>query len=246
MLGSPASFSSPARRTSSRAASRRTIMSAIISWTSWKLGDRHAELLALLRVGDRGVDAALADAHAAGGDRVAARVERRHRDLEPVADLAHQGVVAAPRRRRGRARRCRRRAGQACREPPGVEKPSVSVGTRKHAMPRCPWPGSVWANTSATSATLPSEIHIFCPLIRQPPSIFSARGADRGRVGARVGLGQPEAAEAPRRSRASAASAASAPRCPSARSSRTPARSGRRRRCACAESPRPTSSTISP
>ena len=35
--------------------------------------------------------------------------------------------------------------------------------------------GSVWAKISATSAKLPSEIHIFWPLIRQPPSIFSAR-----------------------------------------------------------------------
>ena len=68
-------------------------MSAIISWTSWKRADRHAELLALLRVGDRGLDAAGADADAAGGDAVAAGVERAHRDLEAVADLAEHRVV---------------------------------------------------------------------------------------------------------------------------------------------------------
>ena len=55
------------------------------------------------------------------------------------------------------------------------EKPSDSVGTRKQAIPRWRFSGSVWAKISATSATLPSEIHIFWPVIRQPPSIFSAR-----------------------------------------------------------------------
>ena len=35
--------------------------------------------------------------------------------------------------------------------------------------------GSVWAKTSASLAWLPSEIHCFWPLIRQPPSTFSAR-----------------------------------------------------------------------
>ena len=56
-----------------------------------------------------------------------------------------------------------------------VEKPSESVGTRKQARPLCFFAGSVWAKISATSETLPSEIHILPPVIRQPPSIFSAR-----------------------------------------------------------------------
>ena len=55
--------------------------------------ERAIELLTLLRVGDRRVDASLADAHAARRDAEAARVERRHRNLEPVADLAEQSVV---------------------------------------------------------------------------------------------------------------------------------------------------------
>ena len=50
-----------------------------------------------------------------------------------------------------------------------------SVGTRKQARPRWPFSGSVWAKISASSATLPSEIHIFWPLIDQPPSTFLAR-----------------------------------------------------------------------
>src|SRR3954468_24473274 len=56
--------------------------------------DRPAELLALLRVVDRRGHAALADPDAAGRDAVAARVERGHGDLEAVADVAEQRVVA--------------------------------------------------------------------------------------------------------------------------------------------------------
>ena len=49
------------------------------------------------------------------------------------------------------------------------------MSTRKQARPRCPFSGSVWAKTSATFAWLPIEIHIFAPLIDQPPSTFVAR-----------------------------------------------------------------------
>ena len=55
--------------------------------------DRAVELPALLRVLDRLVHAALGDPDAAGRDAVAAAVERRHRDLEAVADLAEHLVV---------------------------------------------------------------------------------------------------------------------------------------------------------
>ena len=54
-------------------------------------------------------------------------------------------------------------------------KPGLSVSTRKQASPRCPSSGSVWAKTSASLAWLPSEIHIFAPLIDQPPSVLRAR-----------------------------------------------------------------------
>ncbi len=43
------------------------------------------------------------------------------------------------------------------------------------ASPRWPCSGSVWAKISANFATLPREIHCFWPVMRQPPSIFSAR-----------------------------------------------------------------------
>src|SRR4051794_38128650 len=57
-------------------------------------GQGDAELLAFLGVFDRALDAAFADADAAGGDAVAAVFERAHRDLEAVADLAEHRVVA--------------------------------------------------------------------------------------------------------------------------------------------------------
>ena len=51
----------------------------------------------------------------------------------------------------------------------------MEVGTRKQAIPRWRFSGSVWAKISATSAWLPSEIHIFWPLIRQWPFSNRAR-----------------------------------------------------------------------
>ena len=231
MDGLPASLSAPARRTSIRAASRRTIMSAIISWTSWKLRDRDAELPALLRVGDRGLDAAVADPDAARGDRVAARVERRHRDLEAVADLAQQRVVAdldAVERDRGGVGGAQaelavdllggeavgfgrdEEAGEAL----GASSPGRSG--RRSARPR----RSCRARSTSSAGDPPAAVDLLGP------------GAQVGGVGAGVGLGQAEAAERLAASRAAAASAASAPPCPSARSSRRRARSAPRPRCA--------------
>ena len=46
----------------------------------------------------------------------------------------------------------------------GAEKPAVLVGTTKPRMP-----SSVWAQTTATSATEPLVIHILLPLSTQPP-----------------------------------------------------------------------------
>src|SRR6478735_1084166 len=54
-------------------------------------------------------------------------------------------------------------------------KPSLAVGTRKQASPLCFFSGSVWAKIRATSEKLPRLIHIFCPLIDQPESVFVVR-----------------------------------------------------------------------
>jgi hypothetical protein len=55
------------------------------------------------------------------------------------------------------------------------ENPGVRVSTKKQAIPRWPSSGSVCAKISASSAWLPSEIHIFDPLIDQPSSVLRAR-----------------------------------------------------------------------
>ena len=105
--------------------------------------------------------------------------------------------------------------------------------------------GSVWAKISATSATLPSEIHIFWPVIRQPPSIFSARVR-------RLAASEPVSGSvSPKQPNDSPAQSLGSQRC---FCSSLPQRSIEPQTSeVCtettvriAESPRPTSSTISP
>jgi hypothetical protein len=55
-----------------------------------------------------------------------------------------------------------------------ASKPGVSVGTRKAVIPRWPAPGSVFAITMATSATVPLVIHVLVPSITHSPSSRSA------------------------------------------------------------------------
>ena len=83
-------------------------------------------------------------------------------------------------------------------------------------------------------------------MIRQPPSTFSARVRIDGGVGAGVGLGEPEAAERLAGAQASAASAASAPRVPQRSIEPQTSEVWTETTVRGAESPRPTSSTISP
>ena len=113
--------------------------------------DRAPELLALLGVGDRGVERALADADAARGDRVAAGVERAHGDLEAVADLAHQRVVVDLHGVE---------VERAVSEPwrpilPWISWRREALGRgrdEERGEPAVPFSGSVWAKISATSA----------------------------------------------------------------------------------------------
>jgi hypothetical protein len=60
-------------------------MSASVNWVFLEVGDRRAELLALLGVGDRLVEAALRAAQRAGADVEPAAVEAHHRDAEAFA-----------------------------------------------------------------------------------------------------------------------------------------------------------------
>ena len=73
-------------------------------------------------------------------------------------------------------------------------KPSASVGTTKHVMPRGPSP-PVRAKTSASDAHVPSVMNVFEP--REHPAVAVTLGTrdERGRVRAATGLGQRVAAE---------------------------------------------------
>ena len=54
--------------------------------------------------------------------------------------------------------------------------PGEDMSTRKYVIPSCRGePGSVRAMQIAQSACLASEVQIFCPVSRQPPSARSAR-----------------------------------------------------------------------
>ena len=57
-----------------------------------------------------------------------------------------------------------------------ASKPSASVGTRKHVIPRAP-SSAVRAKTSATFAHVPRVMKIFWPLISQSSPSRSARVA---------------------------------------------------------------------
>ena len=175
MFGWPVSFSQPAFHTSERRGLGVHHHVGDHRLHELEGGDRAAELLALLGVGHGRVHAALADAHAAGGHAEAPGVERGHRHLEALAHLAEQRVVAhldavqrelggvggvqpelAVDLRRGEARRSRWARGTR----PARGGPSRGPSGRRSARRprRCP------ARSTASG-----------PLIRQPPSIFSAR-----------------------------------------------------------------------
>ena len=92
-------------------------MSASLNWIAWKRGDRLAELLALLRVGEREVVGALREADAHRGDRDAAAVE----DLEELVEaLPARAEQVAPRARRTSANESSR-VSEAC-------QPSFFIG----------------------------------------------------------------------------------------------------------------------
>ena len=193
--------------------------------------DRHVELLALGRVGDRGLDAPVADPDAAGGDAVAALVERRHRDLEPVADLAEHrrvGDLDVVERDLGRVR--------------GAQ-PELAVdllGAVAVARGRDQERGEalvllLGVGLGEHQRDVGEVAHRDPHLVaadRSSPSPSSSRGCGGWRRPIRCRARSARSSRAPRPSTGAGATPASAPRCPTARSSRRPARSGPRRRSA--------------
>ena len=65
-------------------------MSASLNCSAWKLGERLAELLALVQVAARRVERALRGADRAGRDVDAPAVQPLHRDAEALAFAAQQ------------------------------------------------------------------------------------------------------------------------------------------------------------
>src|SRR3954468_9524304 len=156
--------------------------------------DRPPELLALLGVGDGGVERALADAHAPRRDGVAAGVERAHRDLEAVAHLAHQRVVAHAdaierERRRVRAVQAHLAVDLLARE---------ALGLRRHEEGGEPAVLLLRVRLGEDQRHLgvvaERDPHLVARDLPAAVDLLRAR-ALVGRVGARVGLRQPEAAE---------------------------------------------------
>ena len=210
-------------------------------------GDRDAELLALLRVGDRRVDAALADPDAAGGDAVAAASRARViATLKPSP--TSPSIASSPTSTSSSAISA---VSEARRPELAVDllrarSPRWSVGTRKQARPVVLLLGvGLGEDQRDLGEVAERDPHLLAA--DRPAAVGLRRAGCAGwRRRSRCRARSARSSRATRPSRAAAASAASAPRCPSARSSRRRARSGRRRRCASEESPRPISSTISP
>ena len=111
-----------------------------------------------------------------------------------VALRAEQRLLARPRRRRGPARRCRRTAARACRAAATAEKPGRSVGTRNADTPRAPGPPAARHHEGDAGDGPVGDEDLAAG---DPPPRGGALGGrpQVGRVGAVVGLGQPEAAE---------------------------------------------------
>ena len=184
-----------------------TAMSASSCCTSWWPAIGLPNWLALARVADGRVQAALGDADAAGRDRHPALGQRGHGDPEALALGAEHARRRAPGRPRGPAPRWPGRAGRACRGSPWRVSPGASVGTRKAVTPRGPGP-PVRAKTSATSAQVPLVMNILVPLSTQSSPSRTARVVSVAGVGAGARLGEARSSRAPRRRTAAAATRA--------------------------------------
>ena len=160
------------------------------------LRDGDAEALALLRVGDRLLERGARDAERLRGDADAPAVERGHRDLEALADVAddraRRGDLAVLEEDRARVRGVdaelvvvrRSACSRACR-----------VGTRNAVCLTFGPLRSVTAKTMMKSACGPLVIQFFAPLSTQPSAGLLGDRHHRLRVGAAHRLGQAEAAE---------------------------------------------------
>ena len=193
--------------------------------------DRAVELLALLRVLDRLVHAALADPDAAGRDAVAAAVERGHRDLEAVADPAQHLVV-------GDLDPVERQLGGVGRAQPELAVDLLrgearAVGRHEEAGDAAVLLLRIGLGEDHRDLRVVAERDEHLRAGDRPAAVLLAsRGWRPRRRRSRCPARSARSSRATRPSTAWAGARASAPRCPTARSSRRPARSARRRPCA--------------
>ena len=190
--------------------------------------DRAAELRALLRVGDRRVEAALRDADAAGAERDAAVVERRHRDLEAGAELAEPvgvGDADAVEEELGGVLRAQ---AELALDRPRLEARRVGRDDEARDPARARLAGA----REDERVRRPGAERDEDLLAAQHPVVAVALGArlEPARVGAGARLGQRVAAELLAGARARGGGAPSARRCPSVRRTCRRGRS-RPRRC---------------
>ena len=143
-------------------------MSASLNWIAWKSRDRVAELLALARVADRGLERGLRDA------------ERERRDPDaPAVEDAQRVDEALPSARRRRFSAGTRQSSNTSSEvseertpelvllAPRRGSPACRARPRTPRCPSCRPPRSVTAITTAVSAMPPLVMKVLEPLSTQ-------------------------------------------------------------------------------
>ena len=185
-------------------------MSATNHCTAWYLAIGRPKVWRCLRVRDGFVQRRLSHAERLRGDADAAAIERPPRELEPAIHLAQHVVGATRTSSRTRSMHPRPRtpseSGPArCVTPGAIERHEER---RDAAAARAGLRGREHDPKSAAPALATQTLR---PDSRQPSPSASRRSLVGG-IGARVLLGEREAADGRRRSRAGAASAIAAAR----------------------------------
>src|SRR5581483_156920 len=155
--------------------------------------DAASELLSLLCVRDRCVQAALRDPDAACAERDPSVVERRHRHLEPAANLADDRLVADVNAVEEELGRVLRAQAELALDRPRFE----SVGIGRHGEAREPTRASLAGAREDERRRRPRAERDEDLLAREPPAGAVALRArlEASRVGPGAGLGQRVAAE---------------------------------------------------
>ena len=164
-------------------------MSASLAWVSWKPAIGRPNCSRGAGVVDRGVQAVPGRAQRAPDDAVPRLGQAGQRRLEP-ARLGQPRVAGQPHVVEHDLAGGRGAQRHLVPDLPGRDARACPSARRSRATP-----SSVRAQITATSATGALVIHILVPCSTQSSPSRRARVGHRRRVGAVVGLGQPEAAD---------------------------------------------------